>query len=394
MSSTPQIIGWSHIPFGKREEPDVESLMRLVAPSALQHAGVEAKDVDGIFVGVMNSGFSKQGFEGALVALTDPALTHVPATHVENACATGTAAIYAAMDFIQAERGRIALVVGAEKMTGLPISEVGNVLQCACYQKEEARAGGFAAIFGAIAEQYFHRYGDKSRELAMIAAKNHHNGVDNPFAQIRKDLGFDFCNTVSEKNPYVAKPLRRTDCSLISDGAAALVLADEETARTMARRIAFRARAHANDILPLSRRDPLAFAGAAKAWSSALSAAGITLSDLDLVETHDCFTIAELMHYEAMGWVPRGEGHRVVQEGWAQKDGKLPVNPSGGLKSKGHPIGATGVSMHIMACLQLVGDAGGMQIPGAKLAGVFNMGGAAVANYVSILEVAKSAGTR
>jgi len=263
------------------------------------------------------------------------------------------------------------------------------VLLCASYHKEEAGAAGFAGIFADIAQEYFRRYGDKSRELAMIAAKNHRNGVANPFAQIRKDLGFEFCNTVSDKNPYVAAPLRRTDCSLISDGAAALVLADEDTARSMARRVAFRARAHANDILPLSRRDPLAFAGAAKAWSSALKSGGVTLSDLDLVETHDCFTIAELIEYEAMGWVPRGEAHRVVQEGWAEKDGKLPINPSGGLKSKGHPVGATGVSMHVMACLQLVNEAGGMQVPNAALAGVFNMGGAAVANYVSILERAK-----
>ena len=389
MSKGAQIVGWSHIPFGKREEPDVEALMRLVSLDALRHAEVEPRDLDGIYVGVMNNGFSRQGFEGALVALADPALSFVPATRVENACATGSAAIHAAMDFIESGRGQIALVVGAEKMTGLPTGDVGNVLLCASYHKEEAGPAGFAGIFGKIAQQYFDRYGDRSVELAKIAAKNHKNGVVNPYAQIRKDLGFEFCNTVSDKNPYVAKPLRRTDCSLVSDGAAALVLADEETARSLKRRIAFRSRVHANDILPLSRRDPLAFAGAAKAWAFALYRAGITLGDLSLVETHDCFTIAELIQYEAMGWVPPGKGHHVVEEGWAQKNGKLPINPSGGLKSKGHPIGATGVSMHVMACLQLMGEAQEMQIPGATLAGVFNMGGAAVANYVSILERVK-----
>ena len=389
MAKAAQIVGWSHIPFGKREEPDVEALMGNVSLEALRHAGLEPRDVDGIYVGVMNSGFSRQGFEGALVALADPGLSYVPATRVENACATGSAAIHAAMDFIEAGRGRIALVVGAEKMTGLPTGDVGNVLLCASYHKEESGPAGFAGIFGKIARQYFDRYGDKSVELARIAAKNHKNGVENPYAQIRKDLGFEFCNTVSEKNPYVANPLRRTDCSLVSDGAAALVLADGETAKSMKRSIGFRSRVQANDILPLSRRDPLAFIGASKAWAFALHKAGVTLGDLSLVETHDCFTIAELIQYEAMGWVAPGEGYRVVQEGWAQKDGKLPVNPSGGLKSKGHPIGATGVSMHVMACLQLMGEAQGMQIPGATLAGVFNMGGAAVANYVSILERAK-----
>lgn len=389
MAGRSRIIGWSHIPFGKREEPDVEALMRLVSLSSLRHAEIEPVDVDGIYVGVMNSGFSKQGFEGALVALADPALAHTPATHLENACATGSAALYAAMDFIESGRGRIALVVGAEKMTAIPTREVGDVLLCASYHKEETGPNGFAGIFATIARQYFQRYGDKSEEMAMIAAKNHRNGVSNPYAQIRKDLGFEFCNTVSDKNPYVAEPIRRTDCSLISDGAAALVLADEETARGMSRAIAFRSRTHANDILPLSRRDPLAFAGAAKAWSVGLKAAAVTLENLDLVETHDCFTIAELIEYEAMGWVPPGEGYRVVREGWAEKGGKLPINLSGGLKSKGHPVGATGVSMHVMACLQLMGEAGEMQIPDAKLAGVFNMGGAAVANYVSILERTK-----
>jgi acetyl-CoA C-acetyltransferase len=220
----------------------------------------------------------------------------------------------------------------------------------------------------------------------MIAAKNHRNGVSNPYAQIRKDLGVAFCNTVSEKNPIVAGPLRRTDCSLVSDGAAALVLADAETAMALHRAIGFRARSHRNDALPLSRRDPIAFDGARRAWTHAKETAGVSVDDLSFVETHDCFTIAEMIEYEAMGLTAPGDGWKAVREGWTQKGGRLPVNPSGGLKAKGHPIGATGVSMHALACMQLMGEAGDMQIEGASLAGVFNMGGAAVANYVSILE--------
>ncbi|OYW33431.1 MAG: acetyl-CoA acetyltransferase, partial [Azorhizobium sp. 12-66-6] len=219
-----------------------------------------------------------------------------------------------------------------------------------------------------------------SEELARIAAKNHRNGVDNPYAQLRKDLGFAFCNTVSEKNPLVAGPLRRTDCSLVSDGAAALVLASEDIARDLPRAIAFRARAHRNDILPLSRRDPTAFAGARLAWAAALAEAEMTLEDLSLVETHDCFTIAELLEYEAMGLAAPGEGYKVVREGLTEKTGRLPVNVSGGLKAKGHPIGATGVSMHVLSAMQVLGEAGDMQVPNASVAGVFNMGGAAVAN--------------
>lgn len=384
------IVGWAHSPFGKLDAPDVESLIGLVAADALVHAGVGPADVGFISVGTYNNGFQKQGFEAALVALNIPELAATPAVHVENACATGSAAIHTALDFIESGRGRIALVVGAEKMTATSTPEVGEILLSACYRKEEANINaGFAGIFGKITANYFQRYGDKSAELAMIAAKNHVHGLSNPYAHMRKDFGFDFCNKVSDKNPIVAGPLRRTDCSLVSDGAAAIVLADAETAATLKRAVAFRARVHANDFMPISRRDPIAFAGAHRAWSEAKEKAGITLDDLDLVETHDCFTTAEMIEYEAMGLAKPGEGWKVAREGITSRGGKLPVNLSGGLKSKGHPIGATGVSMHVMAAMQLTGDAGAMQLDGAKLAAVFNMGGAAVANYVSILERTK-----
>lgn len=388
--SKAQIVGWAHSPFGKSALENTEQLMASVVAPAIDHAGVDVSDIDGIFVGVMNNGFSKQDFQGALVAMGDERLSYTPAVRFENACSTGSAALYSAMDFIEAGRGRIALVVGAEKMTALPTADVGEILLSACYRAEEANIpGGFAGQFGRIAQAYFQRYGDRSEELAMIAAKNHANGAVNPYAHMRKDFGFDFCNTVSDKNPYVAGPLRRTDCSLISDGAAAIILADEETAATLNRAIGFRGRKHVNDIMALSRRDPLAFEGARRAWAGSLELAGATLDDLSFVETHDCFTIAELIEYEAMGLAKPGEGYRVVQDGTALKTGRLPINPSGGLKSKGHPVGATGVSMHVMAAMQLMGEAGDMQIPNASLAGVFNMGGTAVANYVSIMERVK-----
>jgi acetyl-CoA C-acetyltransferase len=253
--------------------------------------------------------------------------------------------------------------------------------------REEADIeGGFAGIFGKIAGLYFQRWGDQSDALAMIAAKNHKNGVGNPYAQLRKDFGYEFCRHPSDKNPFVAGPLKRTDCSPVSDGAAALVIADFETALRLRKAIAFRATAHVQDFLPMSKRDILKFEGCAEAWKRALTDAGVTLADLSLVETHDCFTIAELIEYEAMGLVPEGQGARAIKEGLTRKDGRLPVNPSGGLKAKGHPIGATGVSMHAMSAMQLMGEAGDLQIKDAKLAGIFNMGGAAVANYVSILE--------
>lgn len=381
------IVGWAHSAFGKREEPDVEALIATVAAEALAHAGIEPHEVGAVHVGVFNAGFAKQDFFSSMVLQAIPELRFVPATRHENACATGSAAIHAAIADIAAGRARIALVVGAEKMTHAAPAQVADSLLAASYRKEEGDTeAGFAGIFGRIAQLYFQRHGDASDALAAIAAKNHRNGVANPYAQMRKDLGFDFCRHPSEKNPLVAGPLKRTDCSLVSDGAAAVVLADEETARAMPRAIAFRAAVQANDFLPMSKRDPLAFEGCARAWAKAHEMAGTSLEDLSFVETHDCFTIAELIEYEAMGLAPRGQGARVALDGTTAMGGKLPVNPSGGLKAKGHPIGATGVSMHALAAMQLMGEAGGMQVPNATLAGIFNMGGVAVANYVSILE--------
>ncbi len=381
------IIGWSHTPFGKHQDEDVESLILQVARSAVADAGLEAADIDELVLGTYNEGFSPQGFPSSLILQADEAFRYKPATRVENACATGSAALHQGVKSVEARRARFVLVVGVEKMTALPGPEIGGVLLKAAYVKEEGQIeGGFAGVFGRIAQQYFQKHGDQSDAIAAIAAKNHSNGVANPFAQLRKDLGYDFCRNVSDKNPVVAGPLKRTDCSLVSDGAAAVVLSDVATALSRPKAVALRSMAHVNDFLPMSRRDVTLFEGCEVAWKRALQGAGIELQDLSLVETHDCFTIAELIEYEAMGLTPRGEGARAILEGWTAKDGRLPVNPSGGLKSKGHPIGATGVSMHIMASMQTRGEAGEMQVPGAKLAGVFNMGGAAVANYVSVLE--------
>ena len=381
------IVGWSHGKFGKREGLDLEALVGEVAVQASADAGLAPADIDEILVGHFGGGFVKQDFPASLVLQAEDSFRFKPATRVENACATGTAAIHQGITAIEARRARIVLVVGVEKMTETPGEQIGAILMKASYVKEEDRDGmSFAGVFGHIAQLYAQKYGDQSDAMAAIAAKNHRNGVDNPFAQLRKDLGFAFCSTVSDKNPLVAGPLRRTDCSLVSDGAAALVLADVETALRLRKAVAFRARAHVNDYLPMSRRDIVAFEGCARAWQQAHRDAGTRVEDLRLVETHDCFTIAELLQYEAMGLAAPGQGGRIALEGVTAKTGRLPVNASGGLKSKGHPIGATGVSMHIMAAMQATGAAGDMQVSNPGLAGVFNMGGAAVANYVSILE--------
>ena len=381
------IIGWGHNKFGRNDIQSTEDMIAEVVSEAISHAQVDPKDIDNIVVGTFNNGFQKQDFHGALPAINCEVLKHVPSLRVENACATGSAAIHTALNSIEAKRSKLNLVVGVEKMTDRSTKEAGDILLGASYRKEEDKIdGGFAGVFAQITDTYFQRYGDQTKYLSKIAAKNHKNGVVNPYAHMQVDLGFDFCNKVSEKNPLVAPPLKRSDCSMISDGAAALIIADDELALEAEKAISFKARVQMNDLMPMSKRDKTEFRGASLSWKKALSDAQVNLMDLSFVETHDCFTIAELIEYEAMGLTQRGEGYKVLEEGTVYKDGKLPINPSGGLKAKGHPVGATGVSQHVMACMQLVGEAKDMQIKDASLGGIFNMGGSAVANYVSILE--------
>jgi acetyl-CoA C-acetyltransferase len=384
------MIGWYHSKFGKLADETLETLMVKAAQEAIADAGIDANDIDDIFVGHFNSGFSQQDFASSLTLGANPALRFKRATRVENACATGSAAMHAAVNAIRGRNARVVLVVGVEKMTHLDAESAGNNLLHASYVAEEANIkGGFAGVFGRIADGYFQKYGDRSDTLAKIAVKSHANAMNNPRAQMQKELTFDFCRLPSEKNPIVAGPLRRTDCSLISDGVAAAILVEGDIALGAKKAVAIRSIAQVNDYMPMSRRDMTRLEGAELAWKKALGDARLDLFDLDAVETHDCFTVAELMEYEAMGLTEPGEGYKAVEEGWVYKGGKLPINLSGGLKAKGHPIGATGVSMHVLQAMQLANEAGAMQVKDAELAGVFNMGGAGVANYVSILQAVK-----
>src|SRR2546421_1673696 len=245
MTMTGCIVGWAHTPFGRLDTETVESLIVRVATDAIADAGIAPSDVDEIVLGHFNAGFSAQDFTASLVLQASDELRLKRATRVENACATGSAAVHQGLRALEAKAARIVLVVGVEQMTTTPGPDVGKNLLKASYVKDEANIeGGFAGVFGKIAGAYFQKYGDQSDALAMIAAKNHKNGVGNPYAQLRKDFGYDFCRQESEKNPFVAGPLKRTDCSLVSHGAAAVVLGDVETALQMKKANAVRAAAH------------------------------------------------------------------------------------------------------------------------------------------------------
>ncbi|AHH19830.1 putative thiolase [Nocardia nova SH22a] len=377
------LIGWGHSRFGKLDE-DVEDLVVSVAREAITSANVEPGEIDAIFVGQFNPGLTPLVFTSSLALQLSPDLFGVPATRVENACASGSAALHQGVNALLAGTARTVLVVGVEKMTHASPEQIGAGLLGADYDSAgHPSSTGFAGLFADVAQHYGKRYGDCGDVLGTIAAKNHRNGVRNPYAQLRKDLGEKFCRTVSDKNPLVASPLRRTDCSPVSDGAAAVVLS---TRARKASAVRLRGFAQANDFLPGAARDPLAFAGSRVAWQRALAMAEVRRDDLSFIELHDCFTIAELRLYEVLGLAEDGRGGELLADGTVHPHGRLPVNVSGGLKAKGHPVGATGVSQHVVAAQQLTGTAGDMQLPSPRLAAVHNMGGLAVANYVSVLE--------
>jgi acetyl-CoA C-acetyltransferase len=380
------LTGWGHSRFGKLTDETLESLIVQVATEAIGNAGIEPGQIDEIYLGQFNSGMMPLAFPSSLALQVSDQLANVPATRVENACASGSAAFQQGTKSLLAGTAKTVLVIGAEKMTHAGADVVGAALLGADYDMAgKASTTGFTGLFAEVAKHYEKRYGPIADVLGTIAAKNHRNGVDNPYAQLRKDLGEEFCRTVSDKNPMVADPLRRTDCSPVSDGAAAVILSTYPTGGATAP-VRLAGFGHANDFFPTERRDPTAFNATRASWQRALGMAGVGLEDLDFAEVHDCFTIAELLMYEAMGLTEPGQGSRAIEEGWVFKDGKLPINVSGGLKAKGHPVGATGVSQHVVAAMQLTGTAGGMQLANPHRAAVQNMGGVGIANYVSVLE--------
>ncbi|MBU2573108.1 MAG: thiolase domain-containing protein, partial [Elusimicrobia bacterium] len=341
--------------------------------------------VDSVFIGCMSSGLFTGQEHLASVLADYLGLCPVPVTRVESACASGGLAFKAGFAEVAAGMAEIVLVVGAEKMTDVSGNEATYALGTAADQEYECYNGAtFPGLYAMMAHRHMHEYGTTRRQLSLVAAKNHDNGLKNPNAQFRMKV----TPQEVEESVMVADPLRILDCSPITDGSAALVLCPLELAKKLSKNPVVKVLGigHATDTIALHSRESLTSMRAVKeAGARAYKAARVKPSDIDLAEVHDCFTIAEIMVTEALGFAKPGEGGKLVESKATSFGGKIPVNVSGGLKSKGHPVGATGVAQLVELTEQLRNQAGSRQVKKAGTGLAQNMGGTGGSSVVTIL---------
>jgi acetyl-CoA C-acetyltransferase len=380
------IIGIGMTDFGEHWNDSLRDLFVKAALAAMDDAGVDR--VDSLVVGSMAPGlFTGQEHLGSLLA-DYLGQGPIPGARVESACASGGLALRVGFMEVASGMSDVVLVGGVEKMTDVSGAQATYALATAADQDMEAFHGvTFPGLYAMIASAHMHRYGTKREDLAQVAVKNHDNGLLNPHAQYRMKITVDqVVNAVK-----VADPLTVLDCSPITDGAAAAVICPLEMARKMRLKkapVRIAASAHATDTIALHQREDLAFLKSTyEAAQKAYKMAGVKVSEIDFAEVHDCFTIAEICVIEALGVVKKGQGGKATRDGLTARDGKFPVNPSGGLKSKGHPVGATGVAQIHEIVTQLRGDAGPRQLKGVKRGLAQNMGGSGGSAIVHILEV-------
>ncbi|MEA4825581.1 MAG: thiolase domain-containing protein [Clostridium sp.] len=392
------IIGTSHSKFGKLEDKTIYDLILDAGRAALADANLTGKDIDAVFFTNYNAtDFNNQSHLGPYMVEIDPALRFKPCIRVEAACSSGSLGVYEAIKGIESGRYKTVLVVGAEKMTSLNTKGVTNALAKASYWPLEGEQGyTFPGLYAELAKGYKAHFGISDEELsdtlARISVKAHTNATQNPLAQMQKGSSMEYALNLSDKNPMVAEPLKLSDCSLVSDGAAAVVLTTTEKAMELKDKVVEISSINmACDYLSIveGKRHNWEHEAITLAFNKCLEETGLTLNDLNLAEVHDCFTINELVIYEALGLTEPGKGREAVLDGSVYPGGRLPVNVSGGLKAKGHPVGATGVSMHVLAAKQLLGEAIGIQVEGAKNAVTVNVGGSGATNVVSILRRVK-----
>lgn len=392
------ILGSYSSRFGKLENSSIYDLIVEAGRGAIADAGIAAKEIDGIWVGNYSAGaFNNQEHLAAWGVEIDPALLYKPCMRTEVACASGSAAVRGARLAIGAGEARFVLVVGVEKMTTLDRDGVTHALAMASYWPEEGSKGmTFPGLFAMWSRAYRDHYGHSDEDMdlwqAMVHTKNRDNATHNELAHMyTKPSSLEFALHVSDKNPVVADPLKLTDCSLVSDGAAAMVLGPVEDVKALKERVVeISSQTLVTDHMQSGNRELWHNVAGRMAIESAYRKAGMTAQDVDCAEVHDCFTINELLTYEAMGLCPEGEAGRLIQQGGVvQADGRCPVNLSGGLIGKGHPVGATGVSMHVYVTRQLEGRPLGLGAASPEVGLVVNVGGSNVSNFASVLKRVK-----
>jgi acetyl-CoA C-acetyltransferase len=382
------VIGAGCTTFGEKWNTSFRNLFVEAGILALEDAGVAGEQIDGLYVGNMSAGrFVEQEHIGALIAdYAGLASHHIPATRVEAACASGGLSFRQAVISVASGMEDIVVAAGVEKMTDVASGASVDTLAGAADREWEGFVGAtFPGLYAMIATDYMSRYPLTREQLAQVAVKNHFNGARNPIAQFQQEITID---TVL-RSSLVADPLRLFDCSPITDGAAAVVLAPLDRAREFTDTpVKVLASAQASDTITLhDRRDISTLDASVAAARRAFSMAGLSTADIDLVEVHDCFTIAEICAIEDLGFCRKGEAGRLTEEGMTALDGDIPVNTSGGLKACGHPVGATGIKQVFEIVQQLRGEAGKRQIDGAAIGMTHNVGGTGATVAVHILGV-------
>ncbi len=381
------IIGIGCTTFGEKWEASFRDLFVEAGSLALADAELAGEHIDAMYVGNMSAGrFIEQEHIGALIAdYAGLSTRHIPSTRVEAACASGGLAFRQAVIAVASGMEDIVVAAGVEKMTDVGIGASVDTLAGAADREWEGFMGAtFPGLYAMIATDYMHRYPLTREQLGMVAVKNHRNGAKNPIAQFRSEITLE---TVLS-SALVADPLRLFDCSPITDGAAALILAPLERAREFTDTpVRVLATAQASDTLALhDRRDISCLDATVVAGERAFAMAGLPREKIDFLEVHDCFTIAEICAIEDLGFCRKGEAGRLTEEGVTALDGNLPVNTSGGLKACGHPVGATGIKQVCEVVQQLRGEAGARQVDG-EIGLTHNVGGTGATVVVHILGV-------
>ena len=382
------IIGAGLTKFGELWDRSFRQLTAEAGSKAIFDSGVSGKDIDAMYIGSMSSGrFVGQEHVGALVAdASGFSHLHIPSTRVEGACASSGLALRQGYLSIASGLNDIVIVGGIEKMNDVGGSAATETLATAADQEWEAFFGAtFPGLYAMIAMRHMHEYHTTKEDLARVAVKNHANGIHNPYAQYRKEITVEQAMNASP----VAYPLGLMDCSPVTDGAAAVVLCAADRAKEFTNNaVKIIGSGQASDTLSLhGRRDITTLDATVDAGKMAYSQADLGPADIDVAEVHDCFTIAEICAIEDLGFVKKGEGGKAVENNITPRDGSLPVNTSGGLKSKGHPVGATGVAQIIEISEQLLGKAGKRQVNDARIGLTHNVGGSGATCVVHIMEV-------